>query len=238
MHEILYAMHLEGDSVFVDIGSGLGKPNIHAMHAFKIRASIGLELVGHRWHMSVAMLHNLLTRGVQDVDGVFFAHVDADDLTHLNGVTHVYSFNKGMPPYTKLQIAEAVRRSHSVMMFACYEHPGQMQSYGKFMHEFYLEGSVIAIMSGSGQSHKCYIYRRVINDGFPQPLERLVDVMVDMIPHASDKGYIHSDTYTDLVPYRTGGEVYCDWLQKQIDYSSYIKRIRNMIDEQLGDNIN
>ena len=51
--------------MFLDIGSGLGKPSFHvALEAPKIRAAMGLELLEHPWKLSRVNLRNVVASGV------------------------------------------------------------------------------------------------------------------------------------------------------------------------------
>lgn len=56
MHKVLeyLAEHCEMgvESCFIDVGSGLGKPNFHALHYPGVRLSIGVELETIRWQVS------------------------------------------------------------------------------------------------------------------------------------------------------------------------------------------
>ncbi len=41
------------NSSFIDVGSGLGKPNFHVAHDPKVEISYGLELEKVRWELSI-----------------------------------------------------------------------------------------------------------------------------------------------------------------------------------------
>ena len=49
------------DSIFFDIGSGFGKPNIPAAFVPGVSLSIGVECYEGRYNMSLSNLHNILT---------------------------------------------------------------------------------------------------------------------------------------------------------------------------------
>lgn len=228
MQSVLQSLELGSDSTFLDIGAGLGKPNLHAKAEFGVRMSIGIEVVGNRWWQSVSLLKNIRLVDYKDggengLDGVFFAHMDATELTHVTGVTHVYSFSLGMQFETKMAICESIRRSHTVKTFACFECSRKMQEYGKFMDEFELHTTVSTIMSGSREGHQCYVYRRRTNDGMPQ---QLVSFIEDVVNYAPDDGYLHAHAYTDIGPFKQGGSVYTDWLRDQEQQSRQRKRAR------------
>jgi hypothetical protein len=43
------------DSMFIDVGSGLGKPNFHACQDPGVRVSIGIELEEIRWQVRLLL---------------------------------------------------------------------------------------------------------------------------------------------------------------------------------------
>ena len=43
-------------STFIDIGAGLGKPNLHVTIDPGVSLSYGIELIGERWQLSLANL--------------------------------------------------------------------------------------------------------------------------------------------------------------------------------------
>lgn len=47
------------ESCFIDVGSGLGKPNFHALHYPGVRLSIGVELETIRWQVCVFFNDNM-----------------------------------------------------------------------------------------------------------------------------------------------------------------------------------
>jgi cyclopropane fatty-acyl-phospholipid synthase-like methyltransferase len=56
MHKILEYLathcHLGSDSMFLDVGSGVGKPSIHAAQYPGVRLSFGIETQQLRWQVS------------------------------------------------------------------------------------------------------------------------------------------------------------------------------------------
>jgi hypothetical protein len=80
---------LNDTSVFIDIGSGLGKPNFHAAVKPAVKWSIGIELEEIRWQLS---MHNL-SQYVKDEQfggqSLYFAHCDVTKAVSLNPCTHV-----------------------------------------------------------------------------------------------------------------------------------------------------
>ncbi|CAM9758540.1 unnamed protein product [Phaeothamnion confervicola] len=99
---------LDAASAFLDVGSGLGKPNFHDPGC---QISYGVELEEVRWRLSI---HNL--RAVLYADAgtgsekkekaplrqhnVIFARADITDASTFDPFTHVYTFDVGFPPAT------------------------------------------------------------------------------------------------------------------------------------------
>ncbi len=82
------------ESVFLDIGSGMDKPNFHAAKDPGVALSIGYESSEHRRNLSEVCKNRLSSEEVK-VNNCHFAIVDAALLPNLNGFTHVYMFDTG-----------------------------------------------------------------------------------------------------------------------------------------------
>ena len=77
-------------SSFVDIGSGLGKPNFHVAVDPGVSLSYGFELIGERWLLSLANIRAIVKAGAWHVGGrTFFANTDVLDLTTLEPFSHI-----------------------------------------------------------------------------------------------------------------------------------------------------
>jgi hypothetical protein len=150
------------ESVFMDVGAGLGKPNMHVAVDPGVRLSLGVEIVGGRWWQSIHLLSGMLRGegGVQvqaAAQRCFLAHADVCDLPSLDPVTHVYSFNKGFPPAAMRGLAKAFNRSHSARFLVCFDKLAKLQQHG---FDLELLAHVNTKMEGSGEQNRCFVYRR------------------------------------------------------------------------------
>ncbi|RLN62929.1 hypothetical protein BBJ29_003597 [Phytophthora kernoviae] len=150
-------------SRFLDVGSGLGKPNFHVAVDPGVKVSYGIELEELRWHLS---LHNL--RSVLSLDSqrdkrlaMVFA---AGDITHaqtFEPFSHIYSFDVGFPPDVMEKMADMFNCS-SAKYFASFHTPRKVvDGYGFSVENI---GRVATSMAGSSEGHQCYFYRRVTKD--------------------------------------------------------------------------
>jgi len=147
------------DSVFMDIGAGLGKPNFHVSISPGVKLSIGIELVGGRWWQSLCLLDSCLQHKTltSHANKVFFAHCNVTDLDTFDPVTHVYSFNRGFPPYAMRSIAQSFHASKTAKYFICFDKEKTIVEYG---FDVTLVDFIPTKMAGSGEQHRCYVYKR------------------------------------------------------------------------------
>jgi hypothetical protein len=154
-------------SRFIDIGSGLGKPNFHAAQDPMVRLSIGVELINERYQLAMVNLKEALkvtkdapTQPDQLHHAVNFLHMDIDLARTLNPFTHIYSFDVGFPPELLESIAQKFNRSQYAEWFISYQPPTYViDDYGfkvDFLHKFCCN------CHGSGEGHTVYFYRRNI----------------------------------------------------------------------------
>ena len=144
-------------STFIDIGSGLGKPNLHVAVDPGVGLSYGIELIGERWLLSLANLRDVLRHGAWSVARrTFFSHADAVLLATLEPFTHVYTFDEGFPPPARARV---------VALFNTSAHACCLCSFSKSLVEDHaLDAEKIAAISismvGSGERKTCFIYFR------------------------------------------------------------------------------
>jgi hypothetical protein len=143
-------------SHFLDVGSGLGKPCLHAAAYLPLQQSVGLELNGGRWYQSLHFLWHILSRGFVQCP-VFFAHADATELPSFVPFTHVYMFDVGMPPETLTTIITNLVASPSVQCIVSYQKPDTIKKYGC---PWRCKLKLPTAMSGSRSGHMAYFYRR------------------------------------------------------------------------------
>lgn len=130
---------LDKDSAFIDVGAGLGKPNLHVAIDPGVRISVGIEMEYVRWLLS---LHNL-KHFLDETDNIYkksdrtflnnvtFMHGDAIQAKSFDPFTHIYMFDIGFPPTLFLHLAECVRKSSTAKYVLCYHAPHLMiERYG------------------------------------------------------------------------------------------------------------
>jgi hypothetical protein len=161
----------DASSAFVDIGSGLGKPNLHVALNPGVRLSFGIELEELRWQLS---MHNL--RFVLDEvpemrkSVVYFANKDATDMNHFEPFTHVYMFDVGFPPSVLVSLANAFNLSKTVQALVSFTRPDKVISVYGF--DVDLITQIATRMSGSTEMHTAYIYRAKNNSGVKEKPRR------------------------------------------------------------------
>lgn len=152
------SLDFTSDSAFLDIGSGLGKPSLHAAVDPGCRLSFGLEVEELRWQLS---MHNLRSV-IKEVNSfpskvVHFAHQDVTVIKSLAPFSHIYMFDVGFPPYVLNKIANAFNSSSSVKALVSFQKPQHMIDRYGFKVECI--GKVATRMHGSSESHSAYVYR-------------------------------------------------------------------------------
>jgi hypothetical protein len=130
----------------MDVGSGMGRPPLSAASAAFCNA-VGIELQPMAVAMSLLALRNFHAQrdrvaaagtvaagwAVGEEPGrVFFDTGNVMDVASLDGVTHLYSFNVGMPPVVIKRIAALAAWSPSVKVLALYDagKPADLVRYG------------------------------------------------------------------------------------------------------------
>ena len=96
---------LSKESRFIDVGCGLGKPNLHVAQYPGVNFSYGIEMQHVRWMLGMSNLEHVLKAAVEDeVHGIettkigcnlFFSHGDIAEATSFDPFTHVYMFDIG-----------------------------------------------------------------------------------------------------------------------------------------------
>lgn len=96
---------LSKDSRFIDVGCGLGKPNIHVAQYPGVDFSYGIEMEHVRWMLGIANLYQVLETAKKDGDDIeeeskighhcYFAHGDITEANFFDPFTHVYMFDIG-----------------------------------------------------------------------------------------------------------------------------------------------
>ena len=148
----------DSSALFLDIGSGLAKPNFHVAVDPGVRLSLGVEVQGGRWWQSMTLLDSLLdTPEVVDQSrNVYLCHANVLEMQSFYPATHIYCFNKGMPPHVMERIAKLFHQTDSAKYFICFNKPAKLEEYGFDLN--LLDRSVSGTMYGSHRKHLCYVY--------------------------------------------------------------------------------
>jgi hypothetical protein len=156
-------------SRFIDVGSGLGKPNLHVSQDPGVQFSYGIEMEHVRWMLGMSNLKVVLGEAYkQEMEGTvsgndkighrcIFQHGDITEANYFDPFTHVYMFDIGFPPKLFKLLGEMFNRSQSEYLI-CYHGPKLMIDRYGFNVELITQASTS--MHGSSECHMGYIYRR------------------------------------------------------------------------------
>ena len=90
--------NLSSSSRFIDVGCGLGKPNIHVAQDPGVEFSYGLEMESIRWVLALSNLNQVLKsakKNKQIGHKCFLACANINEAKTLDPFTHVYMFDIG-----------------------------------------------------------------------------------------------------------------------------------------------
>lgn len=171
-------------SMFIDVGSGLGKPNFHASQDPAVRVSIGIELEEIRWQLAMQNLKFILKDTQDGVissfsndnkenislnSGVNFIHGDIFDAVSTDPFTHVYMYDLGFPPSLQRKIAEYFNASTHAKYLVSYRPPRRV--IDEYDYNVKAIGKIPTSMTGSGEVHTAYFYQRTNSPAPCQPRE-------------------------------------------------------------------
>jgi hypothetical protein len=96
---------LSKDSRFIDVGCGLGKPNLHVAQYPGVAFSYGIEMEHVRWMLGMSNLEHVLKAAVEDEanganslkigHSLYLSHGDITEAIFFDPFTHVYMFDIG-----------------------------------------------------------------------------------------------------------------------------------------------
>ena len=161
-------------SRFIDVGSGLGKPNLHAAQDPQVRLSVGVELESIRWHLAMYNLQSVLgvaqrgkaaeeteadvTKDTPLLSGTNFMVGDIDDAGSTDPFTHIYMYDLGFPPPLQQSIAKKFNDSQYAQYLVSYRPPRRViEEYGYAVEHV---DQISTSMHGSGEGHMAYFYKR------------------------------------------------------------------------------
>ena len=155
-------MNLSEASAVIDVGAGLGKPNIHFACDPCVNFSYGVEMEEVRWRLSLSNLLPLLKHDEEKKNKAKNVILEFGDITSaktFNPFTHVYMFDIGFPGALFLKIAHMWNTSEKeAEWMVCYHGPKIMIDRYGFDLDFMFQ--VATSMHGSGEGHTGYFYRR------------------------------------------------------------------------------
>jgi len=157
----------DASSSFIDIGSGLGKPNLHVALHPGVQLSCGVEVEQLRWQLSMHNLRFVMDK-VPDMrrNVVYFAHADATKMD-LHDFSHVYMFDVGFPPAVLLALSKAFNSSKLAKALVSFQRPDKLKKIGFAIREV---GRVLTRMNGSTEGHTAYIFVKDTTQGLPSRL--------------------------------------------------------------------
>eukprot|EP00903_Cladosiphon_okamuranus_P007150 g6943.t1 len=152
------------NSSFIDVGSGLGKPNFHVAQDPGVEISYGLELEEVRWELSISNHRRVLKdeggNGNVKVSkhNLFFAAGDILECKTFDPFTHVYMFDIGFPPATLREIGTRFNNSQARYLVS-YQVPKKVTEDYAFDVDHVRKLSALSL-TGSGEGKTMHLYRR------------------------------------------------------------------------------
>jgi SAM-dependent methyltransferase len=190
---------LTTESRFLDVGSGLGKPNLHAAVFPGVAASVGIECERLRFQLGMLNLRNVLKRRGMPV---YFVNGDIEDVISLEPFTHIYMSDRAFPWRTQKEIARKFNVSHSVKILVSFRPPSLVIE--EFGYEVDEVTHVRAYLHGSMEQHTIYVYKRcigeeeeeeqeqeeIIDPKFAEALERVAEPTERLLNYASHEVFL------------------------------------------------
>ena len=160
----------DSNSRFIDVGSGIGKPNIHVCQDPGVEFSYGIEMERSRWMLGMTCLKAVIdaaqVQHKSDKDlppqqqighKCYFTHGNIAVAKTFDPFTHVYMFSIGFPPELWKTLASMFNKSLSPYLI-CYHNPKNIiEKYG---FDVELLTQAPTSMHGSKEGHMGYLYRR------------------------------------------------------------------------------
>ena len=202
------------DSRFIDIGSGLGKPNIYVAQNPGVSFSYGIEVERVRNSLGLHNLLHILREAKKEKDigtNCILRHGNILDADTLDPFTHVYQFDIGFPPTLFKALADKFNRSQSPY-FICFHSPRIIVDRYGFHVELITQTPTK--MHGSSEGHTGYIYKRKYDDrntrsqNTPAIVENDIEVPCDpLFKEAWDIVKNGLETLTEEVAYKLKSEL-------------------------------
>ena len=147
---------LNSDSVFVDLGCGLGKV-VYLASVCGVQKSIGIEVVPEHLKPARNSMERLKAENVEFIEGDIKDYLKKPRKNNLKKLTHVYAFDLLFSEET-MSVIYAFLRKHKGIYFASFRKPADIVKQ-------HLNYNVVETFKGSmtyaGESHNCYVYKIV-----------------------------------------------------------------------------
>jgi len=177
------ATDFSSSSRFIDVGSGIGKPNLHVAQYPGVEFSCGVEMEHTRWSLGMTCLNACLDSAAiqqekEEEDkkkkttnnsllqgNTMFLHSNILEAKTFDPFTHVYMFSIGFPPNLWTELSKKWNRSNSAscQYLVCYHGPKHI--INRYEFEVELLAQLSTSMHGSKEGHMGYIYRRTTSTG-------------------------------------------------------------------------
>lgn len=150
-------------SRFIDVGSGLGKPNLYVAQNPGVEFSFGIEVEHVRNVLGLHNLQHVLLEAKKFPDyqigtNCVLQHGNITEATTFDPFTHVYMFDIGFPPSLFDELAEMFNRSKHSKYLICFHGPRLIiEDYG---FDVELLKQIPTSMHGSKEIHSGYVYKR------------------------------------------------------------------------------
>ncbi|KAL3940718.1 MAG: hypothetical protein SGBAC_004789 [Bacillariaceae sp.] len=173
--------HLNQHSRFIDVGSGIGKPNLHVAQYPGVEFSCGVEMEHTRWSLGMTCLKAILETAQaqsqnlpsdESIQGnCMFLHKNILEAKTFDPFTHIYMFSIGFPPPLWTRLSEMWNSSGSSSppssepegtqnceYLICYHGPKSIIE--KYEFDVELLAQMPTSMHGSKEGHMGYVYKR------------------------------------------------------------------------------
>ena len=160
------------DSRFIDIGCGLGKPNLYVAQDPGVSFSYGIECQKDRYRLGLDNLYHVIKAAKVDQTIGTNCILELGDILNactLDPFTHVYQFDIGFPKKLFRSLAKKFNCSQCLYLISF--QPCRF-IINAFKYHVKLITKKSTIMHGSNEHHTVYIYKRnkpaIVNNGIEE----------------------------------------------------------------------
>ena len=152
---------LNPHSKVLDVGCGAGKVLVCAALGYGIKHVLGVEMVAYRVHTARAVL-NLVQKKLPDtvpaLRNIQLLHSPVQTMNSWKGVTHVYSFDLGIPESVYSHLLRLWTESPSCQYLVSYRPPRWLWKCGFDLD--LLDKMRVKQRGTGGSSHTAYVYQK------------------------------------------------------------------------------